>query len=74
MPNLGLTPMGGLQALKNKKFRTMKTLKYILLLTLFLCVNLTSCTPDDSVSENEKLHTEVVATRGGDAGVEEGEN
>ncbi|WP_160114005.1 MULTISPECIES: hypothetical protein [Aquimarina] len=42
----------------------MKTLKHILLIALLLCVNLTSCTPDDSVTENEKLHTEVLSTKG----------
>lgn len=42
----------------------MKTLKYILVLAVLLCANLTSCTPDDSVTENEVLHTEVVATKG----------
>ncbi|WP_282085036.1 hypothetical protein [Aquimarina algiphila] len=52
----------------------MKTLKHILLIALLLCVNLTSCTPDDSVTENEKLHTEVLNTTGEDEGLEEDEN
>ncbi len=56
--------MGVPQTIGKQKFSTMKTLKHILLIALLLCVNLTSCTPDDSVTENEKLHTEVVSTKG----------
>lgn len=43
----------------------MKTLKYIFVVVLLLCTTLTSCTPDDSVRENEILHTEVLVTKGG---------
>ena len=43
----------------------MRTLKYIFVVVLLLCTTLTSCTPDDSVHENEILHTEVLGTKGG---------
>ncbi len=66
--------MGVPQTIGKQKFSTMKTLKHILLIALLLCVNLTSCTPDDSVTENEKLHTEVLNTTGEDEGLEEDEN
>lgn len=49
---------------KTKKRNDMKTLRHILVLALLLCANLTSCTPDDSVTENESLHTEVLCSRG----------
>ena len=52
----------------------MKTLKYILVLAVLLCANLTSCTPDDSVTENEVLHTEVLATKGGQGELEDDDN
>ncbi|PKV53166.1 hypothetical protein ATE84_5302 [Aquimarina sp. MAR_2010_214] len=50
----------------------MKTLKYILIAVL-LGVNLASCTPDDSVKENETLQTEVLCTKGEDEVIEEGD-
>lgn len=50
----------------------MKTLKYILL-AILLGVNFVSCTPDDSVKENETLQTEVLSTTGTNEGLEEDE-
>ncbi|WP_438425733.1 hypothetical protein [Aquimarina macrocephali] len=50
----------------------MRTLRYILL-AILLGVNLVSCTPDDSVKENETLQTEVLSTSGNDEGIEEDE-
>lgn len=47
----------------------MRTLKYILI-AILLGVNLTSCTPDDSVTENETLKTEVLSTDGDDETLE----
>ncbi len=66
--------MGVPQTIGKQKFSTMKTLKHILLIALLLCVNLTSCTPDDSVTENEKLHTEVLNTDGEDEVLEDDES
>lgn len=51
----------------------MKTLKYILL-AILLGVNLASCTPDDSVKENEILKTEVLSTSGNDEVLEDDES
>ncbi len=51
----------------------MKTLKYILV-AILLGVNLVSCTPDDSVQENETLHTEVSFTKGDQGGLVEDDN
>ncbi|MDY8134661.1 hypothetical protein [Aquimarina sp. 2201CG5-10] len=51
----------------------MKNLKYLLVLALLLCANLTSCTPDDSVQENETLHTEVLFSDGEDGDLDEDE-
>ncbi len=48
----------------------MRTLKYILI-AILLGVNLTSCTPDDSVTENETLQTEVLSTDGENEVIEE---
>ncbi|WP_158447793.1 hypothetical protein [Aquimarina longa] len=42
----------------------MKTLRYILVVVVLLCANFTSCTPDDSVTETETLHTEVLGGTG----------
>ena len=50
----------------------MKTLKYILI-AILLGVNFASCTPDDSVKENEILKTEVLSTNGSDTEIEEDE-
>lgn len=50
----------------------MRTLRYILL-AILLGVNLVSCTPDDSVKENETLQTEVISTTGNDEVIEEDE-
>ncbi|MBG6130297.1 hypothetical protein IWQ47_001620 [Aquimarina sp. EL_43] len=50
----------------------MKTLKYILI-AILLGVNFASCTPDDSVKENETLKTEVLSTDGDDEGIEDDE-
>ncbi|WP_158250460.1 MULTISPECIES: hypothetical protein [Aquimarina] len=52
----------------------MKTLRYLLVLTILLCINLTSCSPDDSVTENETLHTEVLGTDGDNEKIGEDEN
>ncbi|WP_161634378.1 hypothetical protein [Aquimarina pacifica] len=51
----------------------MKNLKYIAL-AILLGINLVSCTPDDSVQENETLHTEVSFTKGEDQILEEDDN
>ncbi|WP_159099318.1 hypothetical protein [Aquimarina spinulae] len=48
----------------------MRTLKYILI-AILLGVNFASCTPDDSVKENETLQTEVLSTTGDDEILEE---
>ncbi|WP_159025421.1 hypothetical protein [Aquimarina sp. Aq78] len=50
----------------------MKTLRYILL-AILLGVNIVSCTPDDSVKENETLQTEVLSTSGDDEVLEDDE-
>lgn len=52
----------------------MKTLKYIFVVVLLFCTTFTSCTPDDSVHENEILHTEVLGTRGSDKELDGGDN
>ncbi|WP_160111996.1 hypothetical protein [Aquimarina sp. AU58] len=48
----------------------MRTLKYILI-AILLGVNFASCTPDDSVKENEILKTEVLSTDGENEVIEE---
>ncbi|WP_161635307.1 hypothetical protein [Aquimarina macrocephali] len=50
----------------------MKTLKYILI-AILLGINFASCTPDDSVKENETLKTEVLSTNGENEEIEEDE-
>ncbi len=50
----------------------MRTLRYILL-AILLGVNFVSCTPDDSVKENETLQTEVLSTKGDKEVIEEDE-
>ncbi|WP_103072116.1 hypothetical protein [Aquimarina sediminis] len=57
---------------KQKNLTTMKNLKFIFVLALLLCANLISCTPDDSVAENETLHTEVLCTNGNNGEIDEG--
>jgi len=58
---------------KNKKTTTMKTLRY-LLLAVFLWANLTSCEPDDIVTDNEIPITETNGfTTGENEGLEEGD-
>ncbi|MFC5048427.1 hypothetical protein ACFSTE_13805 [Aquimarina hainanensis] len=51
----------------------MKTLKFVFLIVVLTCMNLIACTPDDSVQENETLHTEVLSTTGLNDGYEDDE-
>ncbi|QKX04040.1 hypothetical protein HN014_03675 [Aquimarina sp. TRL1] len=52
----------------------MKTLKFVFLIVVLTCMNLIACTPDDSVQENETLHTEVLSTKGAEDGYEDDDN
>ena len=62
--------MGGPQHGKQKNYINMKTLKFVFLIVVLTCMNLIACTPDDSVQENETLHTEVLSTKGAEDSLE----